>query len=177
MLLFYLNMVDDENERSLFESLYIKYRHLMYTIANNILQDSYLAEDAVHQAFLNIIPHLTKFQLDDVENSKTMGYMIVVTRNAALRLQSSRHNYVSFDELDDIQILGATEDFETHLEYKELLEKIHKLPNRYRDVLLLKYVYGCDYNEIKNILNIKNVTTLRKQVQRAKEMLGDKNGR
>lgn len=177
MLLLYLNMIDDENEKSAFESLYIRYKKLMFKIANDILQDTYLAEDAVHQAFLNIIPHLKKFQLEEIDKPKTMGYMIVVIRNVAFRLKSSRHDYISFDELDDIQMLSTNENFEAHMEYKELLEKIHKLPNKYRDVLLLKYVYGCDHKEIKSLLNIKNDATLRKQVQRARELLEDRNGR
>lgn len=48
MLPIYLAMLDGDDEKSKFESLYLTYRKLMFHVANGILNDEGLAEDAVH---------------------------------------------------------------------------------------------------------------------------------
>lgn len=60
MLPIYLSMLDGDDEKSKFESLYLTYRKLMFHVANGILNDEGLAEDAVHQAFLKILKNFDK---------------------------------------------------------------------------------------------------------------------
>lgn len=172
MLLFYLSIIDDNDEKSTFELLYIKHKNLMYNIANNILHDTYLSEDAVHQAFLNIIPHLSKIKIKEVETAKTRGYLIVVTRNAAIDMLRKKHKCISLDDLD-FNFSLIDDNLDTHMEYIETIKRINQLPDKYKDVLLLKYVYECDNKEIQSILKIKEAATIRKRIQRAREMLED----
>ena len=54
-MLIYLSLLDSEEEISKFELIYSTYKKQMYYTANNILKDSHLAEDAVHNAFLNVM--------------------------------------------------------------------------------------------------------------------------
>lgn len=171
MIALYLAMIDDENEKSLFESLYLKYRNLMYQIANRILNDTYLAEDAVHQAFLNVIPHLSKMSLDESDSAKTKGFIIVITRNAAIDIYRKKHDCVSIEKLGN-SIYDTSPSVEAHIEYLEAMRKINELPSKYKDVLLLKFVYGCDNKEIQSILKIKEAT-IWKRIQRARELLSE----
>ena len=62
MLALYLQMLDTPEEKIRFEQIYEKYRGLMYHVADNILHNRQDAEDAVHNAFLQIIKHFKKFQ-------------------------------------------------------------------------------------------------------------------
>ena len=55
MLALYISLLDTEEQISKFEHIYTKYRGLMFYTAKGVLQDSYLAEDAVHETFLDII--------------------------------------------------------------------------------------------------------------------------
>ncbi|EGT4060805.1 sigma-70 family RNA polymerase sigma factor, partial [Clostridioides difficile] len=57
-MLIYLSIIDSEEEKDKFEKIYEKYKKLMFYIANQILQDEQLSEDAVHNAFLKIIDNL-----------------------------------------------------------------------------------------------------------------------
>ena len=54
MLTLYLTLLDDEEDKNLFENLYYSYRKQMITVAQSVLQDSSDAEDAVHEVFLRI---------------------------------------------------------------------------------------------------------------------------
>ena len=62
MLVYYLQMLDTPEEKIRFEQIYLKYRGLMYHVADGILHDRQEAEDAVHNAFLRIIKKFSKFQ-------------------------------------------------------------------------------------------------------------------
>lgn len=55
MLALYISLLDTEEQISKFEHIYKKYRGIMFYTAKGVLQDSYLAEDAVHETFLDII--------------------------------------------------------------------------------------------------------------------------
>ena len=53
-MLIYLQMIESEEDKSKFEAIYNKYRYLMFSVANRVLNNQYDAEDAVHQAFISI---------------------------------------------------------------------------------------------------------------------------
>lgn len=46
-MLLFLSMIESEEEKNKFVQIYEMYRHFMWYIANEILWDTYLAEDAV----------------------------------------------------------------------------------------------------------------------------------
>ena len=53
-MLIYLQMIETPEDRSKFETLYEEYRDVMYAVAKKILRNNMDAEDALHQAFVNI---------------------------------------------------------------------------------------------------------------------------
>ena len=62
MLIYYLQMLDTPEEKVRFEQIYLKYRGLIYRVADSILHNRQDAEDAVHNAFLKIIRRFFRFQ-------------------------------------------------------------------------------------------------------------------
>ncbi len=52
-MLFYMMLLDSEEERSFFENLYREHRQSMYGLAYGILVDTHAAEDAVHTVFFD----------------------------------------------------------------------------------------------------------------------------
>ena len=59
-MLFFLAVTLNGSERSKLEDLYDKHGTLMYKIAYKILNDEFLAEDAVHEAFYEFPKTLKK---------------------------------------------------------------------------------------------------------------------
>ncbi len=55
MFFFYLSLLESDEDKSKFTKLYSKYAKLMKYVALQKLDDEHLAEDAVHNAFMNII--------------------------------------------------------------------------------------------------------------------------
>lgn len=168
-MIIYLNMLNTEPEKTKFEQLYLTYRKLMFYIAQAILRNERLAEDAVHQAFINIIENFEK--VGDVESPKTRCYVTVIVRNVSINLynRQKKSNMIYFDDLDysvDCEAVPAEQiaEFET-------VDILKTLPKQYGDILLLKYHYGYHDNEIAKLLQI-SPENARKRVQRAKECLG-----
>ena len=84
-MLIYLQMIESEEDKSKFEAIYNKYRYLMFSVANRVLNNQYDAEDAVHQAFLSIIDNLNKVR--EVDCPETRSYVVIITENKVWQMR------------------------------------------------------------------------------------------
>lgn len=168
MLLFYLNLIETQEDKSKFEQLYIEYKRLMKYVALDILKNDSLAEDAVHDAFLRIINSLDK--IEDVYCHKTKTFVVIVIKSAAIDIvrKVKRRRHMSIDDVKTPRIANSRifEDVEA----KELVSKIELLPESYRDILELKINNGLTEKEISQVLGI-SYSAARKRIQRAREAL------
>lgn len=167
-MLIYLNLLDSEEEISKFELIYSTYKKQMYYTANNILKDSHLAEDAVHNAFLRIINNLEK--IEDINSHKTKGLIVIIVKNVSIDIyrknKKERDNTIFIDDLDDIN--GYDEINKNEIGDLEIA--ISKLPENYKQVFLLKFSHELTDNEISEILDIKS-DNVRKRISRGREKL------
>ena len=167
-MLIYLSLLDSEEEISKFELIYSTYKKQMYYTANNILKDSHLAEDAVHNAFLRIINNLEK--IEDINSHKTKGLIVIIVKNVSIDIyrknKKERDNTIFIDDLDDIN--GYDEINKNDIGDLEIA--ISKLPENYTQVFLLKFSHELTDNEISEILDIKP-DNVRKRISRGREKL------
>lgn len=169
-MLVYLSMIDSLEGTQKFEVLYLKHRQLMFYIANKILMDTKDSEDVVHDSFLKIIGILDK--IVDPESPQTRALIVTITENKAIDLYRKRKSkkIVSFDEeylgVPDQDVLRRVEDIDL------FTKAMATLPNRYRDILLLRYSHGYTVDEISDILSMKN-ENVKKTIQRARKKLGE----
>lgn len=70
------------------------------TGANNILNDKYLSEDVVHEAFLRIIDNIDK--VEHLDSQKTRGFIFTIVKNIAIDKyrKRKRENYISYNEIE-----------------------------------------------------------------------------
>lgn len=162
-MLVYIQMLDTPEEKDTFERLYLKYRDLMFYIANQILQNGQDAEDAVHAAFVAVAENMEKISSADCP--KTKGYIVTITENKAIDLYRRRKRHPQTLYLEETE--GLTISYEGKL---AIAGCFAKLPGRYRDILLLRYRYGYTAKEISKVLNITEANA-QKRILRAKEKL------
>ena len=173
MLPIYLAMLDGDDEKNKFESLYLTYRKLMFHVANGILNDEGLAEDAVHQAFLKILEHFA--QVGELSCHKTRSAVVSSVRNAAINMYKSRKRHPAVP-IDEAAFCAADEKSERTDDLDGLAEAVLKLPVIYKDALKLKYVQGFSNAEIAGMLDISEAA-VRKRLERARRMLAEILGR
>lgn len=162
-MLIYLQMLETPEERSKFESLYLRYRGLMHYVAMELLHNRQDAEDAVHQAFLSVLQHLQK--ISDIDCPETRSYLVIITERKAIDLLRERQHLT--DEALDEGRLGV------HIPLpgdNGLADALAKLPPRYREILLLRFDCGYSTRELADMLDMDRAT-VQKLIWRAREAL------
>ena len=133
----FLLVVDEPEEKRKFVLIYEKYRYLLYKVVFDVLQDSYLAEDALQEALWKIAKNMEK--LGEIEALATKRYIITVAKGAAIDIYRKRKRQmreeIYVDELSSVA--EPCSYMETDVD-NAVLDILKNLPVKYRDVFLLK---------------------------------------
>ena len=180
MLVLYLSMIDNEDDRNLFEKIYYSYRKQMFTVALSVLGNEDDAEDLVHDVFCNIAEKYIS-TLQKIKNEQDMkNYLLKATKNSALNKKRDTKNSISLHESETI--LNAEEDLNDNkfldmicnsLSYQEIIAVIRSLDKKYEDVLYLHFVLEMSVPEVADYLK-RNKNTVKIQLARGKMILLEK---
>lgn len=148
-----------------FETTVKEYTPLMLNLANRILHDNFLAEDAVSEALIRLARFYSNFTSPVCPEMQR--FIVVIIRSASidlLRVERRRREYMHegvFDEekcvSHDAQALG-------------LYEAISQLPPDYGTALLLKFGVGLSNTEISGCTGF-SVSKIEKLICRGKRKL------
>lgn len=168
-----------QSDSEALEQLYDLYEQKMYAVAFSILHNEWQAEDAVQDAFVRLFKNIKR--LKNLEAEKTRAYVLRTIQNTAIDLY--RKNHISLqrtvsieereiaDECDDMMNLVSRFAGENILE-----EMLSRLPDSYREVLMLRCVHQLSSKETAAVLEISEAL-VRKRQQRAinklRMMMGD----
>ena len=170
MLLFYTLLIEEDNDKIKFEKIYTLYKKKMWYTANSVLSDAYLAEDAVHNAFIGIAKNIKK--VTDAESSKTLSYVITASKNAALDIlrKNKGLSETDIDELYDVSDKESSSFYQSIETEDFVVKTLASMPTVYRDVLYLLIVEQMSEKEIAELLGRKP-GTVHQQVRRGRTML------
>ena len=170
MLGFYLAMLDAPEEKNVFEELYKEYKTIMYNNAYGILKDSFLAEDAVHNAFLAIIENSKKVY--SMDSNERRNYLLIINRNAAYAIYEKSKKEQKTDNCENS--VASSDNIELGFEIKENTDRIFKLlktlDTKYSDILVLKLFYDMSSDEIAKAIGITS-ENVRVRIFRGKNQL------
>lgn len=174
MLLFLLALIDDPGDRLFIEELFTEYEYKMYSIAIKILKDSYLAEDAVQEAFVSIIKNL--HNLNREKNIE--GYLFRCVRNQAYDiLRHNKHEVIDNSIMNISSCNLENIDASERIDNIELIETsarlILLLPKKLSEVFILYYYDDYSCTDISRKLKISYDAAF-KRLQRAKDILKGK---
>lgn len=166
MLAIYLAMLETETDQRQFTRLYEAYEKKLYAVALRILGESTRAEDAVQQAWFQLLRNWERVSALSWEEAG--GYAVTTVKNAALDVLRAESRTVS---LPDSWDPPAREEDEGAYQY--LVSLIHALPAGYRRVLELKCVEEQSNREIARRLKLKE-STVATRVLRGRTMLRER---
>ncbi|MBR6150945.1 MAG: sigma-70 family RNA polymerase sigma factor [Lachnospiraceae bacterium] len=166
-MLLFLTMIEEPRIRLRLEELYDKYEQEMHYEAYSVLHHEADAEDAVQDAFFRIWKNIDRLQ--NLKDDELRWYVLCVAKNAAIDYYRKKkiqwQMEKEYDE-DSISLISK----ETTEQNNNLYEKIAQLPEREKDVVMLKYIYGFRYKEIANLLGV-SAETVKKALIRAKSKI------
>ena len=143
------------------EALHRIYQHesrRLLGVALRIVRDHALAEDVLHDAFMNVWTKAASF---DATRGSGRGWIHTLVRNQALSVVRTSGREVSADE-EAIEAIEAeavanaapmAEAFEISADIGRLDECLHRLDVAKRNSIMLAYLDGCSHSEIAKNLN------------------------
>lgn len=167
-----------------FECLMDRYEQKLTRYLRRITNfDHETIEDLLQEVFIKVYKNLNDYNADFSFNS----WIYRITHNEAIshiRKIDTRPKNIQFDADDGINFLDIVpDDFDLREDYvkKELSLKIRELifqlPEKYRTILILKFMEEKSYEEISDILHM-SMGTIAIQINRAKSQfkkLAEKN--
>lgn len=163
MLIYYLQLIDEPDDRELFIHLYEKHKVSMFNRANRILHNVQDSEDAVHEAFLKIVEKIEL--ISKLESHKQDKYIVTIIENKAIDAyrKKSAHPTEPLFDLVEYSVFDTYSD-------GDIARCIFKLPHDFQEVILLKFDLQLSNKEIADTLGISQAL-VRKRLQRARAEL------
>ena len=171
-------MVDytKEEEQELILELYKKYGRMFYYISLKILQDEFLAEDAVQNSFLCMIRAHIIEHLKDIDSDNVKSYLSKIIVNESLKLRNKRKKEYTYETSETGMVHEEPAKYtvemsvEDAINCREIMKKIEELPVIYSDILIEHGIRGRSYEEISYQTGIP-LNTLKKRLWRARKLL------
>jgi RNA polymerase sigma-70 factor (ECF subfamily) len=158
------------NERA-FREIISRYRSKVLAICLKMLKNKTEATEAAQDTFVKIYFHLKDY--DPAKNFSSWAASIAINE-CRDRLRKRTRYSQTFRELTDRDVdteqAQADDNYETHRRVEEVEAAIEQLPERLKEVLVLKAYGEHSYDEIAEILKIKTGTVM-SRLFRAREKL------
>lgn len=168
-------------DRAAFAELVELYKEKIYHLAYRMLQNRHEAEEIVQETFLRVYTNLDRY--DEEQKFSTWIYRIG-TNLCIDRLRKRKVNYSLDAEMGD----GEGTDWYSTLPSREetpdqqvllsetqsqIRQSIETLPEKYRAVVILRYLQDLSLQEISEVLSMP-VTTIKTRLHRGREFLRKK---
>lgn len=175
MLAMMLAFLEDPEDRSRFEQLYINYRQRMFWVAMKILHHEQDSEDAVHDAFLAIGFAIKR--VPDYSPDVEKAYLLTAAKHAALKVKRIRDFHWKMLDISQIELASNNDDVLIRvcakLDTEYLQDCLEQLSPQYREVMGLICFLGISSVKASEFLQRKEAT-VRKQLERGRKQLYDR---
>ena len=103
MLSLFLELIEEESDKELFTNLFLQYEKQMWFVANRVLNDTHLSEDATQEAFKRVAINIKT--LHNLNQDATRKYLLISAKNAALDIVKKERKIktVNIEDFYDLQ--------------------------------------------------------------------------
>lgn len=163
-----------QGDRPALQQLLLKHWTWLKGLAYNILGNAEDVDECLQSICLLVIENIGELR----EPERFKAWLTSVARNAALayrrqRAQRPRQlDEAAAERHHDPHVPDSLEKLHLREQQEQLLRAIHGLPEKYREVFILKHLQDASYGEIAEMLDIA-VTTVQIRLVRARRMLAN----
>ena len=175
MLTAVIAAIENEDDRSLIESLYTDYYVLMLHKAQSMVRDRHAAEDVVESVMLRLIDRIEL--LHGCNRASVRSYLVTCVRNEAIDRMRREKKTQSLDDAEEqlCKLPDEKPQLDTGLIREEQIQAVIKaleaLDDRERLALRMKYYDGMTDAAIAKLFGMSR-TGVRKVIDRARQRVG-----
>ncbi|MBP5400983.1 MAG: sigma-70 family RNA polymerase sigma factor [Bacteroidales bacterium] len=159
------------NDKSAQKLLYDTYSSQMMGLCMRYANSREEGEDILIEGFTKIFSNLQNFRFDS-SLSAWMKKIMVNTAISHFRMHHKHHNTLPLENAES-ELRGTHELPSDHIQEKELLALIQRMPETYRVIFNLAVIEGYSHQEIGAMLDIQESTS-RSQLTRARNWLKER---
>lgn len=159
--------------QELFSELILRYQQKLFYYVNRLINHPDEAEDIVQDVFLKVYKNLHGYD----SRLKFSSWIYRIAHNEAVNWlrKHTKYKKESIEQSEYLEnVLSDGKNIAEELELKVSLEQaqqvISQLPDKYREVMILKFIEERSYEEISDILR-KPVNTVGVLINRARKIL------
>lgn len=154
-----------------FEIIIDRYKKLIFNTAYRMMGSREAAEDISQEAFIRIYNSLARYNPE----YKFSTWALKITTNLCLdSLRKRKGETVPIEEVYDLKDSGCTpeEEYLKKEKQKMVQDAINRLPDKYKQFLVLFHDRNLSYQEIMDITG-ESLTIVKNRLYRARQMLKD----
>ena len=155
-----------------YDALYSGFLPILLKVALNVVHDMETAEEICQEAFIRLFERKIPFSKEE----EVRFWLIRVVKNLSLNVFRKRKNEAAaVEKLQQIHrsaAPSAEELFSAEEEKRRFREAVDSLPDKWKEVLILKEFGEMNYREIAKTLRISE-SNVKVRVFRAKEKLAE----
>lgn len=156
------------NDREAFQVIYERYKSKIFYFCLKTLNDREAAKDLLQEVFIRVFKKHEQYR----QGTSFAGWLHSITRNLCYNAIRDKKEHVEFDEFDSVYNNLEAQENDVLLS-EQLNKEIQKLPEIYREALILFEYEGYSYPQIGELLNVP-LSTVRFRIFKAREMLRHK---
>ncbi|MCA9332719.1 RNA polymerase sigma factor [Candidatus Saccharibacteria bacterium] len=154
-----------------FESIVTQYQQQLFLYILKYIPDEDIAKDIVQEAFIKMYVNIQSFDPKRpftawayrITHNEMINYLRKNKRTMELNEETQYADM--FDERPDL-----ADEIDRVLQAEQLQKLLNMMPMKYREVLVLNYLEGRDYQTISCVIG-KPTSTVGTRIKRAKELL------
>ncbi len=154
-----------------FEELITRYKKLIFNTAYRMMGNREEAEDITQEVFIKIYNSLSKYDPE----FKFSTWALRITSNLCVDwLRKRKGETVPIEEVYDLKDNGLTpeDEYISKERQKRVQAAINKLPDKYKELIILFHHRNLSYQEIMGITG-ETLTIVKNRLYRARQMLKD----
>lgn len=145
-----------------FLELYDRYRERLFTYCCRMIGDRERAKDAMQESLLKAFQNAGMYQ----EGTNVAAWLFRLTRNVCIDMIRARKEH---DPIEDLQLPTLEQSSDVMLQ-EALTSEIERLPEIYREAVILRDVQGHSYDEIAKITGTA-ISTVKFRIFKARDTL------
>lgn len=166
----------EQSKMNNIQYIYKRYYKMLYYIALRIIKDEYLAEDVLHNVFIELLKNDYLDKVGDIDSDEVKKYLAksITNQSIDMKRKQIRNNELIKDNTNRVEENIAKYSVEMTVEEaincRKLMDAINDLPKIYYDVLVEHSIKGKAYHVIARQTGV-GIETIRKRIYRARKIL------